>query len=140
MPMVCSMEGRCQHGMEPSWCYLCHLETADVDSRVIWGLEDDEGPTLDDWETWTGPMPSDQERYLRFLCAEFGVPFDETLREGEAAVVIISFLEEPMLERQARTLTWLSEHAGVAVDERSDYAAARATIRRLVALRGLRSA
>jgi len=138
--MVIGMEARCQHGMEPSWCYLCHLETADVDSRVLWGLEDDEGPTLDDWESWTGPMPREQERYLRFLCEEFGLPFDPTLREGEAAVVVVSFLEEPMLERQARTLGWLSEHAGVAVDGTSNYANARATIRRLVALRGLRSA
>jgi len=85
-------------------------------------------------------MSATRVRYLRFLCDEFDVPFDDTLTEGEAAVVTISFLEEPMTESQARTLAWFADHAIGAAGGSLTYGEARRQIRRLVALRGLRSA
>jgi hypothetical protein len=131
---------RCGHGMEPTWCYLCRIEASGVDPHVAWGLEDEDGPTVDDYETYTGPMSAARVRYLRFLCEEFGVAFDDTLNEGEAAVVTISFLEEPMTDPQARTLAWFADHGNGAGDPSLTYGEARQKIRRLVALRGLKSA
>ena len=132
--------GPCGHGMEPAWCYLCRIESSGVEPRVAWGLEDDDAPGVEDYEDFTDAMSAIRVRYLRFLCDEFGVPFDETLTEGEAAVVTISFLEEPMTQSQAETLHRLSERGGGAVAASLTYGEARQTIRRLVALRGLRSA
>ncbi len=94
--------------MEPAWCYLCRIEASGVDPHVAWGLEDEDGPSVEDYENFTEPMSAARIRYLRFLCDEFGVPFDDALNEGEAAVVTISFLEEPMTESQGRTLEWFA--------------------------------
>ena len=126
--------------MEGAWCYLCRIEDSGVDPQVAWGLEDDDAPGVDDYEGFTDPMSPTRVRYLRFLCDEFGVPFDETLNQGEAAVVTISFLEEPMTESQVRTLEWFAAHGNGTTDPSLTYAEARQKIRRLVALRGLKSA
>jgi hypothetical protein len=131
---------RCGHGLEPAWCYLCRIEASGVDPHVAWGLEDEDGPSVEDYENFTEPMSAARIRYLRFLCDEFGVPFDDTLNEGEAAVVTISFLEEPMTESQGRTLEWFAGNGNGASDASLTYGQARQKIRRLVALRGLRSA
>jgi hypothetical protein len=131
---------RCGHGMEPTWCYICRIEASGVDPQVAWGLEDGDGPGVDDYETYTEPMSASRVRYLRFLCEEFGVTFDDTRNEGEAAVVTISFLEEPMTRSQARTLGWFADHGSGTSDASLTYGEARQKIRRLVALRGLRSA
>jgi hypothetical protein len=130
----------CEHGMEHAWCYVCRIEDSGVDPQVAWGLEDDDAPGVDDYEDFSEPMSATRVRYLRFLCEEFGVAFDASLTEGEAAVVTISFLEETMTESQARTLGWFAEHGNGTTDPALTYAAARQKIRRLVALRGLRSA
>jgi hypothetical protein len=131
---------RCGHGMEPAWCYLCRIEASGVDPHVAWGLEDEDGPSVEDYENFTEPMSAARIRYLRFLCDEFGLPFDDTLNEGEAAVVTISFLEEPMTESQGRTLEWFAGNGNGDSDASLTYGQARQKIRRLVALRGLRSA
>lgn len=126
--------------MEDAWCYLCRIEASGVDPGLAWGLEDEDAPSVEDYEEFNGPMSLPRARYLRFLCDEYGVPFDETLTEGEAAVVVISFLEEPMTEIQERTLGWFAEHGNGVPSNELTYADARRTIRRLVALRGLKSA
>jgi hypothetical protein len=130
----------CDHGMDPTWCYLCRVEAGTADPSAAWGLRDHDGPTLDDWEDFTAPMTRVQRGYLRFLCEEFDVPFDDSLTEGEAAAVIVSFLEEPMTASQERTLASLSERAGTTAEGGLAYGEARQRIRQLVALRGLRSA
>jgi Protein of unknown function (DUF3072) len=124
--------------MDVGWCYLCRIDRSGVDPRAAWGLDvlDDE----DDPLQRTGPMQPSQEGFLRFLCQEFGEVFDDTLTEGEATLVVESFLDEPMSDAQGRTLAWLAEQAGATVDEDLTYGQARTQIRRLVALRGLRSA
>ena len=124
--------------MDAEWCYLCRIERSGVDPHAAWGLDivDDEGDPL----LRTGPMLPGQERFLRFLCDEFAEGFDVTLNEGEAALVVESFLDEPMSREQTRTLSWLAEHAGAPIDEHLSYGEARTQIRRLVALRGLKSA
>ena len=134
--MFGSME-RCQHGMEPAWCYRCRVEGCGEDPRAAWGLETAEH--RDDLAL-TGPMTPDQASELRFLCGEFGETFDATLTEGEAAVIVGTFLDEPMSQEQAATLTWLSERTGAEAPSELTYGQARSAIRRLVALRGLRSA
>jgi len=123
--------------MDAEWCYLCRIERSGVDPHAAWGLDtdDDRDPLLR-----TGLMLPGQERFLRFLCDEFAEGFDDTLNEGEAAIIVESFLDEPMSEVQARTLAWLSEHAGMPADDRLSYGQARTEIRRLVAIRGLKSA
>ncbi len=103
----------------------------------MWGLETAEH-TGD--LTLAGAMAPDQAAELRFLCQEFGEAFDATLTEGEAAVVIGTFLDEPMSESQASTLGWLTERTGGEPPGELSYGKARSAIRRLVALRGLRSA
>jgi len=128
---------RCGHGLEQAWCYLCRIEDSGVEPHVAWGLEDADAPGVDDYENYTEPMSPIRMRYLSFLCQEFGVPFDETLNEGEASVVTISFLEEPLTESQARTLGWFAGNRGGTADTGLTYAEARQKIRRLVALRGL---
>jgi len=129
----------CQHGMDPSWCYLCRIDGSGVDAHTAWGLDDGDAPTIDSFEAFTDPMSATQARYVAFLCGEFGVTFDPTLNEGEGAVIVISFLEEPMTASQTQTLGWLVEHGGGTVDAQLTYGEARARIRRLVALRGLKS-
>ncbi len=129
----------CQHGMDPSWCYLCRIDNSGVDAHTAWGLDDDDAPTIDSFEAFIDPMSTTQARYVAFLCGEFGVTFDPTLNEGEGAVIVISFLDEPMTASQTQTLEWLVEHGGGAVDAHLTYGEARARIRRLVALRGLKS-
>jgi hypothetical protein len=129
----------CEHAMDRGWCYLCHVEAADVDPRAAWGLDVWDAPETP-WERRVAPMTPGQAGYLRFLCREFGEPFDDTLTEGEASVVVESFLDEPMSDRQARTLMWLCEKSGAPIASGLTYGEARGQIRKLVALRGLRSA
>jgi len=127
----------CPHGMDPTWCYRCRLEASEEDPRAIWGLETAEH---DADLASAGPMTRDQAAELRFLCGEFGETFDASLTEGEAAIVVGTFLDEPMSDPQRRTLTWLSERASAEPPGSLTYGQARSAIRRLVALRGLRSA
>lgn len=123
--------------MDPGWCYPCRLDASGVAPHAAWGLDTAEHePDL----RHDGPMGPDQVAEVRFLCGEFGEPFDPKLTEGEAAVVVHSFLDEPMSESQARTLAWLSERAGIVMDADLNYGRARTTVRRLLAVRGLRSA
>ena len=124
--------------MDPAWCYLCRIDMSGADPRAAWGL--DVWDDLEPFETRTGPMTLGQASYLRFLCEEFSEGFDASLNEGEAVVVIESLLNEPMSHRQSQTLAWLSERAGSPFEDTLTYGQARTQIRRLVALRGLRSA
>ena len=134
--MLPGME-RCHHGMEAVRCYRCRVEGCGEEPRAAWGLDTAEH---DDDLSLTGPMTPDQAAELRFLCCEFGEGFDDTLTEGEAAVVVGTFLDEPMSDPQFATLAWLSERAGAEAPTDLTYGQARSAIRRLVALRGLRSA
>jgi hypothetical protein len=129
----------CAHAMDLRWCYLCHVEESLADPRAVWGLDVWDAPEQP-WERRTEPMTASQAGYLRFLCEEFGDRFDATLTEGEASVVVDSFLDEPMSDRQARTLMWLCEKSGAPMGQGLSYGQARAQIRKLVAIRGLRSA
>ncbi len=127
--------------MDLAWCYLCLIESRGHDPRAAWGLDAVEAreTLVEDWEALDDPMTEPQAEYLRHLCEDFGYGFDPTLTEGEADVLIESFLDEPMNEQQRHTLEWLADKTGTRVDPRSSYGQARATIRRLVALRALRS-
>ena len=136
--MISGME-QCHHGMEPAWCYLCRVETSGADPRSAWGLDLEDSPG-GAWELRRNPMTDGQSSYLRFLCTEFDEVFDPSLTEGEASVVIESFMGEPMSHEQTRTLAWLCEHSGAEMDPDLPYGKARAEIRRLAALRALRSA
>jgi hypothetical protein len=135
--MHTSMEG-CLHGMEPAWCFLCRIERSGADPRTAWGLNawDDER----DPEDRRRPMSIGQASYLRFLCGEFEETFDPSLTDGESAIVVESFLDEPMTDSQARTLFFLSQVVGMEADTGLTYAQARTKIRSLVAIRGLKSA
>ncbi len=62
-------------------------------------------------------MSIGQASYLRSLCEGSEETFDPSLTDGESAIVVESFLDEPMTDSQART-----------------------KIRSLVAIRGLKSA
>ena len=124
--------------MDATWCYLCRVDAAGGDPQVLWGIAlDDDLPS---WTAETGPMPPPVAAYLQFLGPEVGLGFDPTFTLGEAARVIPSLLGDPANESQMQTLTWLAEHAGGDVGIDLTYGQARAKIRRLVALRGLRSA
>ena len=129
---------RCGHGMEHPWCYLCRIESSGVDPRAAWGLDawDDEGDPKDR----IGPMTPARASYLRFLCEEFGETFDPSLTDGESAIVLDSFLSEPMTDAQARTLFFLGQLVGAEPETDLTYGVARSKIRRLVAHRGLKSA
>ena len=131
------MDG-CTHGMDADWCYLCRIERSGADPRVAWGL----GSSAPEEGTLDGdaPMTLGQANYLRSLCEEFAEPFDPALRTGEAAIVIESFLDEPMTGSQERTLTWLSDQAGEEMPAGLTYGQARSKIRVLIARRGLRTA
>ncbi|HTG47975.1 MAG TPA: DUF3072 domain-containing protein [Actinomycetota bacterium] len=131
------MDG-CTHGMDAAWCYLCRIERGPADPRVAWGLGSS-SPAEDELPA-SAPMTLGQATYLRSLCEEFEEPFDPGLRAGEAAIVIESFLDEPMTDAQQRTLVWLSEQAGEDAPARLTYGQARSKIRELVVRRGLRTA
>ncbi len=137
LPMHIGME-RCEHGMEPDWCYLCRVGSSGADPLAAWGVDgwDDEG----DPDERIGPMSLARAGYVRFLCREFGERFDPSLTDGESSIVLESFLAEPMSDSQARTLFFLSHLVGAEPDTDLTYGQARSKIRRLVAHRGLKSA
>jgi DUF3072 family protein len=137
MPIPHGMDG-CIHAMDPAWCYLCRIERSGADPRVAWGLGS-AGPDAEAPEQ-TGPMTLGQASYLRFLCEEFSEPFDASLTGAEAAVVIGSFLDEPLSASQDQTLRRLSAQAGEGSPTGLTYGQARSKIRGLVARRGLGSA
>jgi hypothetical protein len=130
-----TMDG-CTHGMDAAWCYLCRIDRYGIDPQILWGILDDE---LADEAHDTGPMVSELEGYLRFLCDELDLRFDPTFTQGEAARVIPSLLTDPATESQAHTLERLGEQGGD-VQTVTSYGDARSKIRRLIALRGLRTA
>lgn len=125
----------CTHGMDAAWCYLCRIDAYDVDPQVLWGLAlDDDLELLEDTP---GPMDEDLAGYLRFFCDEFNFGYDPTFTQQEAAVVIGGFLVDTATDSQRRTIAAL---AGAEETGGLTYAEARIKIRRMVALRGLRSA
>jgi hypothetical protein len=126
----------CTHGMEASWCYLCRIDRHGVEPQVLWGILDDE---LADEAHDRGPMVPELEGYLRFLCDELDLRFDPTFTQGEAARVIPSLLTDPASDSQERTLAALGEPVPEEATVVTD-AEARSKIRRLIALRGLRTA
>jgi hypothetical protein len=77
-------------------------------------------------------MSIGQASYLR--------SFDPSLTDGESAIVVESFLDEPVADSQARTLFFLSQVVGIQADTGLTYGQARTKIRSLVAIRGLKSA
>jgi hypothetical protein len=77
-------------------------------------------------------MSIGQASYLR--------SFDPSLTDGESAIVVESFLDEPVADSQARTLFFLSQVVGIQADTGLTYGQARTTIRSLVVIRGLKSA
>jgi hypothetical protein len=125
----------CTHGMDAAWCYLCHVDGYGVDPQVLWGLALDDD--LYDLAQVTAPMGAELAGYLRFFCEEFGFRYDETFTQQEAATVIGGFLADAPTERQRRTIAALD--GGASADDMT-YAEARTKIRRMIALRGLRSA
>ncbi len=136
-PMSSSMDA-CTHGMDTAWCYLCRVEGSGVAAQVAWGLEDPDW--IDDPALFPGPMDPSRAAYLRFLCGEHAEGFDDTLTEGESVLLVESYLGERMTASQLATLRALAAHASAPVDEHLTYGQARLAIRRLVALRGMRSA
>lgn len=123
--------------MESAWCYLCHVDGYGVDPQIPWGLALDDD--LDDLQRSAAPMDEALSAYLRFFCDEFGFGYDETFTTQEAAVVIDGFLADGPTETQRRTIAALADQ-GAADDPDLTYGTARTMIRRMVALRGLRSA
>jgi hypothetical protein len=130
--------GSCAHGLDAAWCYLCRIDASGVPSPVAWGLNDPDW--IDDAGILPGPMHPDRSGYLRFLASENDEGFDETLTEGESVLLIESYLGEAMTPSQLETLRALAADASLPLDEGLTYGQARMTIRRLVALRGLRTA
>jgi hypothetical protein len=120
--------------MESAWCYLCRVDDFGIDPQILWGIALDED--LPDLRSIKGPMAPDVAGYLRFLCDEMSLQFDPTFTQGQAAIVIESFLLDPATANQHETLA----HLGAGEADDLGYGAARTKIRRLVALRGLRSA
>lgn len=125
----------CTHGMDAAWCYLCHVDGYGVDPQVLWGLALDDD--LEELADRPGPMSEDLAGYLRFFCEEFNFGYDETFTQQEAATVIAGFLADVPTQRQRQTIAALDGSANV---EDMTYAEARTKIRRMIALRGLRSA
>jgi hypothetical protein len=82
-------------------------------------------------------MDEDLAGYLRFFCDEFNFRYDPTFTQQEAAVVIGGFLVDTASDSQRRTIEAL---AGSDETASLTYAGARTKIRRMIALRGLRSA
>jgi len=128
----------CAHGMDRDWCYLCRVEGGGAGSSTLWGL-DTLGEPAAPVEFRTGPMGETQADYLRFLCEEFGYGFEPDLTEGEADLLMESFLEEPMTERQRLTLGALCQVVGAPLETDLSYGEARGKVRRLFALRALRT-
>jgi hypothetical protein len=124
--------------MEATWCYLCRIDASGADSRTAWGL--DTFDPVDVPEDDGGRMTDAQAAHLRFLCQEFGVAFDPSLTREHAALEIANLVAGPMPESQSRTLAWLGERQGTPVDPTLTYGQARTAIRKLIALRGLKSA
>jgi hypothetical protein len=127
---------RCRHGIDDTSCYLCHVDRAGAGDTAAWGTGW-EPPEPDTWEARIDPMSREQSAQLAFLCSEFGFGLDPTLTEGEADLLIESFLDEPASELQLRTLEVLSRHAGEPAPADMSYGQARGRIRRLTALRAL---
>src|SRR5262245_31831525 len=125
----------CAHGMDAAWCYLCRVDNEGTDPHVLWGLALDDDLEL--LETSAAPMSDDMAGYLRFLCEELHMRYDETFTHGEAALVIQGLLTDPATDSQRRTITGLG---GDGTAEPLSYGQARTNIRRMIALRGLRSA
>jgi hypothetical protein len=121
--------------MDAAWCYLCRVDNEGTDPHVLWGLAFDDDLEL--LETSTAAMSPDMAGYLRFLCEELHVRYDETFTHGEAALVIQGLLTDPASDGQRRTLIALG---GDGTADTLSYGQARTNIRRTIALRGLRSA
>jgi hypothetical protein len=122
--------------MDAAWCYLCRVDNGGADAHVLWGLAFDDD--LEPLERSTHPMSDEMSGYLRFLCDELGMRYDDTFTQGEAAMVIQGLLTDPATTSQRQTIAAL---AGEATDDQTlMYSEARTKIRRMVALRGLRSA
>jgi len=122
--------------MDAAWCYLCRVDQGGTDAHVLWGLAFDDDLEL--LESATDPMSPEMSGYLRFLCDELRLRYDDTFTQGEAAMVIQGLLTDPATASQRQTIAAL---AGEATDDQAlTYSDARTKIRRMVALRGLRSA
>lgn len=125
----------CAHGMDAAWCYLCRVDDEGTDPHVLWGLAFDDD--LEILETAAGPMSPEMAGYLRFLCDELHMRYDDTFTHGEAALVIQGLLTDPATDSQRRTIIALG---GDGTTDTMTYGQARTTVRRMIALRGLRSA
>jgi len=121
--------------MDAAWCYLCRVDNAGTDPHVLWGLAFDEDLEL--FETSSDAMSAEMAGYLGFLCDELHMRYDDTFTHGEAAMVIQGLLTDPASDSQRRTLGALG---GDGTADTLSYGQARTTIRRMIALRGLRSA
>jgi uncharacterized protein (DUF2336 family) len=122
--------------MDTAWCYLCRVDHGGTDAQVLWGLAFDDDLEL--LETSTDPMSDEMSGYLRFLCDELRMRYDDTFTQGEAAMVIQGLLTDPTTMSQRQTIAALAGET--TADETLSYGQARMKIRRMVALRGLRSA
>ena len=121
--------------MDAAWCYLCRVDNEGTDPHVLWGLAFDDD--LEILETEPGPMLPEMAGYLRFLCDELHMRYDDTFTQGEAALVIQGLLTDPATDSQRRTIAALG---GDGSADAMTYGQARTTVRRMIALRGLRSA
>ena len=121
--------------MDAAWCYLCRVDDEGTDPHVLWGLAFDDD--LEILETAAGPMSPEMAGYLRFLCDELHMRYDDTFTQGEAALVIQGLLTDPATDSQRRTIAALG---GDGTADTMTYGQARTTVRRMIALRGLRSA
>jgi hypothetical protein len=122
--------------MDAAWCYLCRVDHGGTDAHVLWGLAFDDDLEL--LETSTDPMSDEMSGYLRFLCDELHMRYDDTFTQGESAMVIQGLLTDPASPSQQQTVAALAGEA--TGNETLTYGQARTKIRRMVALRGLRSA
>ena len=122
--------------MDAAWCYLCRVDHGGTDAHVLWGLAFDDDLEL--IETSTDPMSDEMSGYLRFICDELHMRFDNTFTQGESAMVLQGLLTDPATTSQRQTIAALAGEA--TTDETLTYGEARTKIRRMVALRGLRSA
>ena len=86
-------------------------------------------------EDWRLLLPDADETLGQF----FLQPVPKNVN-GESAIVVESFLAEPMTDPQARTLFFLSQIVGMEAATGLTYGQARTKIRSLVAIRGLKSA
>jgi len=121
--------------MDAAWCYLCRVDNEGTDPHVLWGLAFDDDLEL--LETSPDPMTPEMAVYLRFLCEELTMRYDDTFTHGEAAMVIQGLLTDPATDAQRRTITALGGDGATAS---LSYGEARTMVRRMIALRGLRSA